>query len=300
MLHFHRISSLCLFVFLLFSELGQLKSPRFCPGTFPWTLLTLFSTVLKENPAALAALASQEEQQRRMRRKASQIKRLFQCPDKTCTKSYGTEGALKMHLKIKHPSLSYDPMNPTVLNDALISSAAAATPNVNLSVSSDESSITSPREDSDSSASSSPLPIIVPPSPASAPINLAATSRLAPLVAPSTLPLLAPYYASQPQLLMMPPYLSAAVPSPFMATPWPALQMAQAQLCGAPIVHPTLPGPAIASSATRPNSKRPADTLATLDTNSASKRMKLTESEECVLADTLCSLQALPKAVQSS
>jgi len=33
---------------------------------------------------------------------------VFRCLEKHCNRSYGTEGALKMHIKIKHPYVHYD------------------------------------------------------------------------------------------------------------------------------------------------------------------------------------------------
>jgi hypothetical protein len=46
--------------------------------------------------------------QQRKRRKAAQIERLYKCQEKYCHRSYGTEGALKMHIKLKHPSVTYN------------------------------------------------------------------------------------------------------------------------------------------------------------------------------------------------
>uniref|UniRef100_A0A6B2LCF7 C2H2-type domain-containing protein n=1 Tax=Arcella intermedia TaxID=1963864 RepID=A0A6B2LCF7_9EUKA len=46
--------------------------------------------------------------QQRRRRKAAQIERLYRCQEKFCNRSYGTEGALKMHIKLKHPSVTYN------------------------------------------------------------------------------------------------------------------------------------------------------------------------------------------------
>jgi len=44
----------------------------------------------------------------RKRRKAAQIERLYKCQEKYCSRSYGTEGALKMHIKLKHPNVTYN------------------------------------------------------------------------------------------------------------------------------------------------------------------------------------------------
>jgi len=49
-----------------------------------------------------------DKKKKRHRRKASQIERMFKCQEKHCNRSYGTEGALKMHIKIKHPYVHYD------------------------------------------------------------------------------------------------------------------------------------------------------------------------------------------------
>jgi hypothetical protein len=46
--------------------------------------------------------------QQRKRRKAAQIERLYKCQEKYCHRSYGTEGALKMHIKLKHPAVTYN------------------------------------------------------------------------------------------------------------------------------------------------------------------------------------------------
>ena len=35
---------------------------------------------------------------------ANQIDRLFQCPVENCQKSYGSDGSLTQHLKLKHTS----------------------------------------------------------------------------------------------------------------------------------------------------------------------------------------------------
>jgi len=46
--------------------------------------------------------------QQRKRRKAAQIERLYKCQEKFCNRAYGTDGALKMHIKLKHPSVTYN------------------------------------------------------------------------------------------------------------------------------------------------------------------------------------------------
>jgi len=49
-----------------------------------------------------------DNKKKRSRRKANQIERLYKCLEYHCNRSYGTEGALKMHLKLKHPNVKYN------------------------------------------------------------------------------------------------------------------------------------------------------------------------------------------------
>lgn len=46
-----------------------------------------------------------EEKKRRKRRNASEIERLYRCRAEGCGKSYGSEGTLSQHLKLKHHEL---------------------------------------------------------------------------------------------------------------------------------------------------------------------------------------------------
>mgnify|MGYP000920222313 FL=1 len=46
-----------------------------------------------------------EEKKRRKRRNASEIERLYRCRAESCGKSYGSEGTLSQHLKLKHHDL---------------------------------------------------------------------------------------------------------------------------------------------------------------------------------------------------
>ena len=43
-----------------------------------------------------------DEKRKRCRRNAQEIARQFKCPVKGCGKSYGMEGTLTQHIKIKH------------------------------------------------------------------------------------------------------------------------------------------------------------------------------------------------------
>ena len=42
------------------------------------------------------------EKKKRFRRTATEIARHYKCPIEDCPKSYGSEGALNQHLKLKH------------------------------------------------------------------------------------------------------------------------------------------------------------------------------------------------------
>ena len=43
------------------------------------------------------------EKKKRHRRTATEIPRHYKCPIEDCPKSYGAEGSLNQHIKIKHP-----------------------------------------------------------------------------------------------------------------------------------------------------------------------------------------------------
>lgn len=52
--------------------------------------------------------SSGEEKKKRVRRCASQIERKFICPVPNCEKSYGTEGSMAQHMRLKHPGVAYN------------------------------------------------------------------------------------------------------------------------------------------------------------------------------------------------
>mmetsp|Transcript_28440 Transcript_28440/g.32892 ORF Transcript_28440/g.32892 Transcript_28440/m.32892 type:complete len:180 (-) Transcript_28440:51-590(-) len=60
--------------------------------------------------ASASASVDQEEADRkkRARRTASEIERNFVCPAGNCGKSYGSEGALLQHVRLKHPDMVED------------------------------------------------------------------------------------------------------------------------------------------------------------------------------------------------
>ena len=47
------------------------------------------------------------DKKKRHRRTAEEIERMFKCPYAPCTKSYGSEGSLSQHIKLKHPQYYY-------------------------------------------------------------------------------------------------------------------------------------------------------------------------------------------------
>lgn len=51
---------------------------------------------------------SYEEKKKRVRRCASQIERKFICQVPNCDKSYGTEGSMAQHMRLKHPEIDYN------------------------------------------------------------------------------------------------------------------------------------------------------------------------------------------------
>jgi len=50
-----------------------------------------------------------DDKKSRIRRKANEVERLYKCTDMQCQKSYGSEGSLFQHMKLKHPELTEDP-----------------------------------------------------------------------------------------------------------------------------------------------------------------------------------------------
>ena len=47
----------------------------------------------------------QLEKNKRFRRTAHEIERFYRCSVKSCEKSYGSEGSLNQHYKLKHPEI---------------------------------------------------------------------------------------------------------------------------------------------------------------------------------------------------
>ena len=55
--------------------------------------------------AAAVAACLAGPAKKRKRRTAAEIERKYKCEMPNCTKSYGSEGALTMHVKLKHPGV---------------------------------------------------------------------------------------------------------------------------------------------------------------------------------------------------
>ena len=50
-------------------------------------------------------MKSDDDRKKRFRRTAGEIERHYRCNVETCQKSYGSEGSLNQHIKLKHPEL---------------------------------------------------------------------------------------------------------------------------------------------------------------------------------------------------
>jgi hypothetical protein len=49
-----------------------------------------------------------DDKKKRFRRTANEIERHYRCPVDTCQRSYGSEGSLNQHIKIKHNELYHE------------------------------------------------------------------------------------------------------------------------------------------------------------------------------------------------
>lgn len=49
-----------------------------------------------------------DDKKKRFRRTANEIERHYRCPVETCQRSYGSEGSLNQHIKIKHNELYHE------------------------------------------------------------------------------------------------------------------------------------------------------------------------------------------------
>jgi len=67
---------------------------------------------------------------KKRRRRREEIERKFLCPIKSCDKSYGSEGALKTHIKIKHKNILRNHQDAKTLIDNFNNSSAASSQEV--------------------------------------------------------------------------------------------------------------------------------------------------------------------------
>ena len=49
-----------------------------------------------------------EDRKKRCRRTAGEIARHYMCKYESCQKSYGSEGSLNQHIKLKHNNIPFD------------------------------------------------------------------------------------------------------------------------------------------------------------------------------------------------
>ena len=59
-------------------------------------------------------IPGQPERKKNNRRKATEIKRMFNCPVAGCHKGYGSESTLKHHLRVKHSEINKASENKAV------------------------------------------------------------------------------------------------------------------------------------------------------------------------------------------
>jgi hypothetical protein len=68
-------------------------------------LTSKFSKLEKKGAEIEQGERHQDDKKKRFRRTANEIERHYRCPIETCQRSYGSEGSLNQHLKIKHHDL---------------------------------------------------------------------------------------------------------------------------------------------------------------------------------------------------
>lgn len=66
------------------------------------------------------------EKKKRHRRQANEIARHYKCPIKDCPKSYGSEGSLNQHIKLKHPEYYQEMVQQNNANQSIAELGAAA------------------------------------------------------------------------------------------------------------------------------------------------------------------------------
>jgi hypothetical protein len=66
------------------------------------------------------------EKKKRHRRQANEIARHYKCPINDCPKSYGSEGSLNQHIKLKHPEYYAEMIQQNNANQSIAELGAAA------------------------------------------------------------------------------------------------------------------------------------------------------------------------------
>lgn len=61
--------------------------------------------LLTQDDEFVSSCGGINEKGKRMRRNADEIERYYKCTVKVCGKSYGSEGSLNQHYKLKHPEI---------------------------------------------------------------------------------------------------------------------------------------------------------------------------------------------------
>ncbi len=68
-------------------------------------LSSRFSKLEKKGEEIQQGEKLEDDRKKRFRRTANEIERHYRCPVETCQRSYGSEGSLNQHIKIKHQEL---------------------------------------------------------------------------------------------------------------------------------------------------------------------------------------------------
>jgi hypothetical protein len=95
-------------------------------GAHTSSSLHISSTIINPNhlinqpespPPPPASIATHKNRQKKKRRRRDEIERKFTCMVGDCSKSYGSEGALKTHVKLKHPDVYVEQFSWSKGND---------------------------------------------------------------------------------------------------------------------------------------------------------------------------------------
>ena len=101
--YYHQYCRLHLANVVLLSQLRELFNQRN-------DLSSKFTKLEKKGLEIQQGERNNNDKKKRFRRTANEIERHYRCPVDTCQRSYGSEGSLNQHLKIKHYEL-YQKLN---------------------------------------------------------------------------------------------------------------------------------------------------------------------------------------------